>query len=168
MVVKYSRNVFALPLQSWCTIICFVWLWQSGVSCSIVPVAYVFPCTMSKVNVCWSKLSIGCMCCIGKGRAFAWAVKHSVLTVALHLRANKILSAEVLSIELVYTGSRELAGKVLMGYFLKSGSKSSAVFVCPATLKQGRWGSRTLLSLKQNCLFPLEERPFANTFKQTS
>lgn len=71
-------------------------------------------------------------------RTFAWVVKHSVLTVAPHLQANKLLSAEVLSIELVHTGSRELAGKVLLGYFLNSGSKSSSLFVCPQTLKQGR------------------------------
>lgn len=79
-----------------------------------------------------------CMCCIDGRGAFAWAVKHSVLTVALHLQASIILSAEVCSTELIYIGSRELAGKVLPGYFLGNRSRGSCVFACPQTLKQGR------------------------------
>jgi len=62
----------------------------------------------------------------------------SVLTVAPHLQADVILSAEVCSTELVCAGSRELAGRVSLGYFSSNRSRASCVFACPETLQQGR------------------------------
>lgn len=48
-----------------------------------------------------------------------------VLLVALHLQAGIIPSAEV--VELLCAGSRELAGKVLLGYFISKRSRGSCV-----------------------------------------